>query len=281
MINLSGNWGYRWHAARLIQQRDLRSMLLGRGVYIVLSLALLAAVLILRNYLSFVDENGLLILSGAFNFPIFAIIFLTALFLALSSVATIAREREQGTMEALFYAPVDAIAYILGKYLAQVSTYLVMVVIYILCFLLYAFFTNFTFPVSLIWIGFLSVLVASDVIAFGIFISAWSGRVRTAIFLFLTVIVLLILVQFGQQFLAAVPANSSYYSPVQFLQGALDFINRIVIWLSPFSYLTQGMEAIRRGSFATYWLIVGASVIFTLLFLALSVDALERKGVRK
>ena len=32
-------------------------MLLGRGVYIVLSLALLAAILLLRNYLNFVDEK--------------------------------------------------------------------------------------------------------------------------------------------------------------------------------------------------------------------------------
>jgi len=108
-----------------------------------------------------------------------------------------------------------------------------------------------------------------------------SGRVRTAMLFFLSMIVLLVLLQFGQQFLAAIPATSSYYSPVQFLQSVLDVINQVVGWLSPFSYLMQGMEAVRRASFNTYLLVVVVSIVFTLLFLGLSVVALERKGVRK
>lgn len=280
-MNKASLWHYRWHAARLIQRRDLYAMLRGRGVYILLSLALLAAVLVLRNYLNFVDENGLLVNAGAFNFPLLAVVFLSAIFLALSSVASIARERDQGTMEALFYGPIDAIAYIGGTYLAQIITYLIMVLVYVVCFVIYAAFTNFALPVGLAWITLLSILVTSDVIAFGIFLSALSGRVRTAMLLFLSIMLVLIAIQFGQDILASVSLEERYYNPVLFLQNVLMGLNNVIGWLSPFSYLMRGMEAIRRGSSSLYILTSMTAVIFTVVFLALSVVTLERKGVRK
>ena len=55
---------------------------------------------------------------------------------------------------------------------------------------------------------------------------------------------------------------------------------RLLSWLSPFSFLTQGMEAVRRDSVFTYLIVTLISIIFTFLFLGLSVVALEHKGVR-
>ena len=127
-MNLRSHWRHRWHAALLIHRRDFRVMLFSWGPYLVLSLSLLAATLILRNYLNFVDANGLFMVSGVFNIPLFVVISLSAIFLAVSSVTTIARERDQGTMEALFYGPVDSFSYVLGKYLAQITTYLFMII---------------------------------------------------------------------------------------------------------------------------------------------------------
>jgi ABC-type transport system involved in multi-copper enzyme maturation permease subunit len=280
VVPLRTDWQRRWHAAFLIHRRDVRVMLLSKGVYLVLSLALLVAVVLLRNYMNFIGENGLLVLSGAFNFPLFVVIFLSALFLALSSVATIAREREQGTMETLFYGPVDAVSYILGKYLAHLVVYLAMGVMYALCFAMYAWLTNFTFPARLGWVVLLSILIASNVISFGIFISALSSGGRPAVLFFVGVVVILMALQFGQEVLAALPLGGDYYNPVLFLQNALAAINRLLSWLSPFSFLMQGMEAVRRGSASTYLLVTFVSLIFTLVFLGLSVMALERTGVR-
>ena len=172
-MNLYSGWSHRWHAAFLIQRREWRSMIFGWGMYITLSLSLLAAMLILRNHLNFVGENGLLVVAGAFTLPLFAVIFLSSLFLAISSVVTIAREREQGTMEALFYAPIDSFAYVFGKYLAQVATYLVMVIIYAVCFLLYAGLTNFTFSIGLNLVLLLSIFIASNLLR-SLLLERWS-----------------------------------------------------------------------------------------------------------
>lgn len=281
-MNLSSGWDHRWNAVLLIQQRDFKSMIFGRGVYIVLSLALLAAVLALRNSLSFIDENGLLVASGAFTFPLFAVIFLSSLFLALSSVATIARERDQGTMEALFYGPIDSLSYVLGKYLAQITIYIVMTIVYVAGFFLYSGLTNFTFPLGLLWVILLSILVASNFIAVGIFLSTLSGKVRTALLLFLSVALLFLVIEVGHEILLAIPvAGSGYYNPLLFLQNVLTFLNQIVDWLSPISYLNQGIEAIRRSSVASYLITFVISLIYTLIFLGLSVITLERKGVRQ
>ncbi|MCB0085803.1 MAG: hypothetical protein KDE47_32900, partial [Caldilineaceae bacterium] len=79
---MNGNSRARWRAVRLIQRRELRTMLFGFGLYVVIALGLMAAILLLRNYLNFVQESGLLVMSGAFNFPLFAVIFLAAIYLA-------------------------------------------------------------------------------------------------------------------------------------------------------------------------------------------------------
>ena len=278
---LNGNSRARWRAVRLIQRRELRTMLFGFGLYVVIALGLMAAILLLRNYLNFVQESGLLVMSGAFNFPLFAVIFLAAIYLAISSVTTIARERDQGTMEVLFYGPVDSISYVLGKYLAQMATYLFMLLVFALCFGLFAGLTNFSFPGNVGWVVLLSILVVSDVVAFSIFLSAQSSSVCTALFLFLSILLGLILIQFGREILSAIPVTGRYYNPVLFMQNVLVNLNSVARWVSPFSYLMQGMEAVRRGSMDMYAVLAATSVLFSLLFLGLSVVLLERKGVRR
>jgi ABC-type transport system involved in multi-copper enzyme maturation permease subunit len=280
-MNTDSEWGYRWHATLLIQRREWRSMIFSWGLYIALSLALLAAILILRNHLNFVGENGLLVVSGAFTLPLFAVTIVSSLFLALSSVTTIAREREQGTMEALFYGPIDAFSYVLGKYLAQIATYLVMVIFYGCCFLFYASLTNFAFSGAQYLVLLLSVLIASNFIVVGIFFSALSGKVRTALLLFLGLVLVFLAIELGRELVIATPLQGSYYNPVQFLQNVLSFLSQITAWLSPFSYLSLGMDAVRRGSTNAYLTILLISTAYTILFLGLSVVTLERKGVRK
>lgn len=256
-------------------------MLWGPGIYIVASLSLLAALLLLRNYMDFVNQSGLVVLSGAFNFPLFVVIFLAAVFLALSSVTTIARERDAGTIEVLFYGPIDSLSYILGKFLAQIVTYIAMLVILTIPFWLFVRATNFTFPVSLGWVVLLSLLVVADVIAFSIFLSAFSSKVRSALAAFLAFVLLLIAIQFGDALLAAIPIQSRYYNPVLILQDALALLRQITQWLSPFAYLMRGMEAVRRSDIQSYLLACGLGVLFTLAFLSLAVEMLSRKGVRQ
>ena len=156
-----------------------------------------------------------------------------------------------------------------------------MLLVFALCFGLFAGLTNFSFPGNVGWVVLLSILVVSDVVAFSIFLSAQSSSVRTALFLFLRILLGLILIQFGREILSAIPVTGRYYNPMLFMQNVLVNLNSVARWVSPFSYLMQGMEAVRRGSMDMYAVLAATSVLFSLLFLGLSVVLLERKGVRR
>jgi ABC-type transport system involved in multi-copper enzyme maturation permease subunit len=256
-------------------------MVFGRGIYLALSLALVVAILILRNYLNFVNENGLLVVSGAFVIPLLAVVLVTAFFLAFSAVSAIARERDQGTLEVLFYGPVDAVAYILGKYLAHLGAGVVMALIYSLCFFVYAGLTNFTFSLNIGWMILLALFISSDLIVVGIFLSTLSSRVRTALLLFLSLLLIFLVIEIGPDLLALIPYSQNYYNPVLFLQELLTAAKQVTAWLSPLAYLSQGLEAIRRGATLTYLTTLLIAGGYTVIFLGLSVVTLERKGVRK
>ncbi len=123
--------------------------------------------------------------------------------------------------------------------------------------------------------------MTSNLIAVGIFLSTFSGRVRTALLLFLSLILIFLVIEVGPDLLALIPYQETYYNPVLFLQNVLTVLNQITAWLSPLAYLSQGLEAVRRGSGLGYLAVVGMSLLYTFVFLALSVVTLERRGVRR
>ena len=273
-------WRYRWRAALLIQRRDLWAVLFSPAIYATLAISLLAASLLLRNTLTFVAEKGLTVLADPLAFPLFLTVLLSALFLAVSSTATIARERDRGVLEVLFYGPVDHVAYILGKYLAQMVTYLAMTAIYIPCFLLYALLTHIRFDPRLLAVVLLSVFTTSTVIAFGILISALTRTVRLGLIILLGVIFIFLAIQIGHQLLISIPPPEKYYNPFLFLRRALGVLDQGVAWLSPFAYLRQGMDALTAGDLTRYVISLLVSLAYTGVLLALGVVGLRWRGVR-
>src|SRR5579871_6043973 len=117
-------WRLRWHATKVLQWRDLRAIVFGPGMYVALAMGAVAALIIVSNDLDAIASSHILILSDAFSMPFFASATIAMFYLALASVTAVAREKDQGTLEVLFYGPVDHCAYILSKHLAQVVVYL-------------------------------------------------------------------------------------------------------------------------------------------------------------
>src|SRR5207247_4148043 len=70
--------------------------------------------------------NRVLVLSEAATMPVCVASSVGMIFLALVAVATVAREKDAGTLETLFYGPVDHVSYLLAKHLAQVAAFALM-----------------------------------------------------------------------------------------------------------------------------------------------------------
>lgn len=281
-MNHVSNWRFRWHLARTIQQRDLRATVYGFGLYVTLSLAIAIAATVLRNHVRSVQDSGLVVFSNPFATPFFGAVVLSSIYLAITSTTAIARERDQGTLEVLFYGPVDAVAYLLGKYLAQMSVYALMVAGYLVAFALYAFVTNFAFDLNLLWAALLSATTASAVVAIGILLSTLNRSLRGAFFTLLTVVLAFLGVQLGHDYVSSLVSGLARgrYNPLLFLQTVFSWLDQIVNWLSPFAHLERGVDALLRGSVGEYLLVMGLSLLYAAVAFGLAVRTLRRKGVR-
>ncbi len=270
----------RRHATRLIFQRDCQTLLLSSSTWFVAFAGGLVGYLFLNNNTQSVVDSGLAILSGAFSFPIYSILLVNAFYLALASVTSIAREREQGTLETLFYGPIDTIAYIGGKLAAYGVTYIGILFVCGLSYVPFAALTGFNLP-PLIWavIG-LSLPVTLHVVAVGTFLSVTGRRVRASLGWFLAIILGLLALQFSPDLLALAPATNRFYHPLRLMRQILEQVHLVVTWLSPFSLLIKGTEAVRRGDLGQYLEALGVTLSFTLLFTIGSMSWLHRLGVR-
>lgn len=281
-MNCRQIWRTRWHLALAVQRRDLHGTLHSFGLYVTLSAAIGVAATVLRNQMATVQEGGLRVLSHPFAASLFGAAVLFSVYLGLISTLSIARERDQGTLETLFYGPVDPEAYLLGKYLSQMSTYILMAAAYLAVLAAYALFTNFAFTASLLWAAILSTTTASAVAAGGILLSALNRSARGALFALLAVVAAFLTVQLGHDLVADLAAGlpQNRPNPLLFLQTLLTWLDIAANWLSPFAHLERGIDTLLRGSPGEYLLMAGLSLAYTVLGLGLAARTLRRKGVR-
>lgn len=271
----------RLRASRIVARRELRFSVLGIGIYLTVFLSFLVSYFLIRNYVSSIGTSGgVMIMANPLNSPFYVCIIVSSIFLALSSAISIAREREQGTMEVLFYGPVDTASYLFGKFLEHMGTYLVMLAFYVLFFFLASVVTNFGFTLGFAKIVFLSLFIVSSMISFGTLVSTVASKVRNAVLLFLGLMLFFLGLQFLSSVLGSIqPDNLS--SIAAYMRAFVSAIVAGVQWFSPFSYLTRGIEAVEQGSTIRYLVSLGSSIVYSVVLMVASGILFERRGVRR
>ncbi|UCD79101.1 MAG: ABC transporter permease subunit [Desulfobacterales bacterium] len=263
----------------VLAKRELRLTLFGSGIYLALLTSLVISSIILRNHLAAVGRDGLLITASPLAYPLFIAAGVCAVYLALASVTSIARERDMQTLELLFYGPVDHTSYIFAKYLKAVLSYLFIAILLVCYFGIASLTSNLGLSFKFLEVLVLSLFLSSCVITFGIFMSTLAESVRTAVLLLLGIVGGLIAIQIALEVLMTMGDNLA--PSLLYLRKTLSVLHAIVKWVSPFYYLDKGMEAISLGSVAKYAVSGISSTIYSAAFLLLSILALKIKGVRK
>lgn len=277
----SVSMAYRLNAIKVTTKRELRSTLYGLGLYVVMTLIFLgAAYLSIRQSLVSVVENGLMVLPNPITQPFFLTVGLASTYLGLCAAIAISRERDQGTLEVLFYGPVDTVSYVLGKYIHQILAFLVMLAFSVINFVAVSLVTNLGFSRNFIGILLLSVFLASCMISFGIFLSAITRRMVVSIILFLGLVLFFIAFWVAHAWVMSIPGKDLTTLTI-FARVVLDNLNTVLQWISPLSYLARGSTAIAMGNVGQYLLSIVSSVLYTVVLLGLSIYAFERKGVRR
>ncbi len=266
---------------KVLTKRDLVSALHGWGIYVATVISFLLSSFFLGRYLGGIREDNIRIsldpLSGFLFFP--SVIIISFYLTVLSSIS-VSRERDQGTLEILFYGPVNSSAFILAKYLKEILTYLIIVVFFFAYFWGVSGLTNLGFSLGLVKAIFLSIFLVSCWISFGLFISSLTSRVRNSILWVVGVFLAFWALYFGQGLLLSLPAEEM---PVflSYIGGAVSFIYQAVWWISPLSYLSRGMDAVNVGSGWLYGMSILYSIIYSVVLIIFSMFILKRKGVRE
>lgn len=268
----------RWWVAGVIAWREAGAVMRGIGVYVALALALVAAAWVLLIDVRALEAAGILVLADPFRAPLAFAMLVLAAFLALSAAVSTARDRESGTLEVLFYAPVDEISCVLGKVGGLLVVYVAALPMLFAAFALLALITGFALTPAILLSLALSIVPAAEVVSFGVLLSIGAGRVRTAVLLLLgaTAVLLSAALAYGMVLLVPITDPSS---PVLALRDALAALDAIVRWISPFAYLERVIDGALTGAWRAALTSLAAAVGYTLLMMAGAAYSLRRRGV--
>ncbi|MCC7368667.1 MAG: ABC transporter permease subunit [Chloroflexi bacterium] len=255
-------------------------MLYGPAIYIVVALGMLATMPIVAGYVDAVQRSRLLLLSDPFTLPFFVAGTIGMLFLALASVSSIARERESGTLEALFYGPVDEAAYVLGKVLAQVLAFLPIAGGLAVLLLATSGMTGLRLPYAFGLELLLAISAAGAVAALGVCLSTLVRGVRAGLALLGGLTLLFLAVRIASELLGAISVTNNQ-SPLLWLRNAVLAVDWLVGYVSPFGLFQAGVDALVRGDILSYLGMAGLAWGYTGLLLLAAVRLLARRGVRR
>lgn len=272
---------FRLHVARVTAKRELKSTLYGVGLYLTLCLIFFgASYFFVRGTLQSIINEGIVASVNPITGPLFIAVGLAAIYLGLCSSLAISRDRDHGTLETLFYGPVDATSYIVGKYLHQLTTHLVVVVFALIHFFLLSSVTQIGFSRDMLSLLILSIFLTSSMVGFGILLSVSTRRMIVSVIVFLALVIFFLGFAAFHTWIMSLPTQS-VTGVLIYVRIVMERVNDVVKWISPVAYFQRGMAAVATQNMSQYLLSIAQSLIYTVVLLAVSVWAFKKKGVRR
>lgn len=267
------------HVVLTMARREAIAALNGVGLYIAVSISVAAAAWLLLIDVRAVSVAGVLVRSDPFGAPLDACLLVLALFFSISAAAQTARDRESGTLEVLFYAPVDEWTYVLGKTLGLIAAYALMLPLVALCFGLMSLVTGFLLTASFFVSLLFSVIPAAMVVSFGILLAIGTNRVRSAVLILGAVAFVFLGGAAAYSLVLMVPIENPS-SPVISLRDSLAVFNGALRWISPFAYLNRVVtEGVAIGAWMTAVQGLVVSLAGTLLMIVVAAAWLRRRSL--
>ena len=287
---------FRAVAIRAIAGRELRSTLFNMGIYVAIALGLIVASFMIYTYVTGIMEYGMAVMPSSKTetryyselpqspepmlVPLQWTVYIGAIYITLSASLSISRERDQGTLEVLFYGPVDSLSFVIAKFVEQLLSFGVVLLFYIAYFVVMSAISKFALGVGFLKMIILSLFLAGCMASFGMFLSSMTRKVKTSVILFLVFFITFLAFPMIHQFVM-VQYTSTMKGAVSVARHVTSTLNFLVSWISPFAYLGRGTTAIILGSTSELIKSLFFSLIYTVVFLTASIVIFNRKGVRR
>jgi hypothetical protein len=243
---------------------------------------LIAASLILVNEFRYLELNIIAVKQQILTTPILVMSLFISLFLGISASVIFSREYDKNTLELLFFGPVDEIAYILASFLAQIQLFGMCIIGIIIWSNIIVWLFNLNFNLNILLILFGCLLMAMEIIAFGILSAVWGGKTRNSLVVYILFLLVIGGVQIGDNIVSnmVMLSSSTITDPLIFLRNVLKIANNILKWVSPYAQLQRGIQALLNGVWLGFGLISVLMLFEGGLLLFFSIHMLKVKGVR-
>lgn len=263
----------------ILAGREFQMTMRSSATYTAIGVALGLAGWMLGNDVALVRSNGLMVHAAPFRGPLLGALLVVSFFLAISAVLSVARDRDRGTLEVLFYGPIDETTYLAGKLVGLLGAYVAVVPMVLAGLVVLGALTGFAIGLNLLVALALSIVPAAGIVTVGLLLSAAAKRVRSSILFFVTAVGLFIGAGVSYTLVSRIPVEDPA-SPILPLRDALGAIDTALSQISPFTYLEQIFDWANVGS----WAAVGRSLVLslagTVIVALLARWALRWRGVR-
>lgn len=259
----------------LIAKKDAKRTLRTPGIYLacIMGFCVIAAgAWILYN----VQRAAGLSMSAAYGgLSVLSAAAVYSLYMAVSSVSAVARERQEMTLETLFYGPVSEESFIAGKYLGRMMPYLALAVATV-AYIAAIGLAMGAFPGAEVLAYSLSAfLLVSCVVALGIMLSNLTGSVTGSVFMLIAFLLGLFVLKVAGFILGLLPV----FNPVHgFLKDLVASLLNATQYVSPIEYLWIGLDAAGGSEPGKYLAAFVLPAAYTYAMLQLSVFILKKKG---
>lgn len=260
-------------------KRDFLYSLYSFGYYAALFASFIASSFILKNFLDSIGEEDILVSAYPLNYPLYITLIIISLYLVILSGVSISREREQGTLEVLFYGPVTPGSFLWGKYFKDLCLGMVALGFTALYFYLVSLLTNLGFTLGLVKALVMSIFLLSCVVSFGLFISSLTGRIRSSVLALVAILGAFLAIQLGYNALLGFE-KESLSAPMLYVRQTMSYVFRGISWISPFAYLSRGLDSVVLENPLLYVANIGYALAYSLIFMFLSVYVMSKRGVK-
>ncbi len=264
---------------KTLLKRDLLYALYSWGYYGAIFASFLASSFLLKNFLDAIREEDILVSAFPLNYPLYITLIVISLYLVIMSAISISREREQGTLEVLFYGPVTPASFLWSRYLKDLTLGILALAFTALYFYVASVLTNLGFTIGLAKALIMGIFLISCVVSFGLFISSLTGRMRSSIITLMAILGAFLAIQFVYNMLLGIEKESLSPS-LLYLRQTTSYLFRGINWISPFAYLSRGLDSVILENRTLYVTHVLYCVIYSLVFVFLSIYTMGKRGVK-
>jgi len=271
---------------KVLTKREILSGVYGINVYFLIFLSCIMASIFFYTFLDTM-KNGIITGTPMLTTFIFSVIPLSGLYFGISAVTSIAKERSEKTIEVLFYGPVSEENYILEKYINKMFLYCYFLSFVIIFFVLSEKFMNFGLGTNFLKVCFLSILIVSCAVSFGIFLSTLAPSENMSI-----VILIGFYVCMGSLLILESMLGLPTHGNINIIQNMFLKIVHLSRRIDPIHYFSLGMSSISDGgkelldfklfktSVDKYVLSVLESTIYSAIMMVASIISMKIKGVK-